>query len=40
MKRFTLIDNSTKKVSRYSEFQWNVAWFVVFIIGVSVGYLM
>lgn len=39
MKKYTLIDNETGKISNYSKFMWNFAWLFVFIMGVICGVL-
>lgn len=36
-KRFTLIDNKSGVVSQYSAMFWNLAWMLVFILGMITG---
>ena len=37
MKRYTIIDNDKKESYSYSKLEWNLAWFVVGVIGFVVG---
>ena len=38
MKKYTLTDNKTGKKYHYSFLVWNFAWFIVFAMGIIVGY--
>ena len=34
MKRYTVIDNKNSKITHYSNLEWNIAWWAVYIIGI------
>ena len=38
MKKYTLIDNEKNKKSEYGLLEWNIAWLIVFAMGVITGY--
>lgn len=40
IKRYKLIDNKTGKVSEYTSFKWELAWFIVYISCVGIGTLI
>jgi hypothetical protein len=39
MKKYTVIDNETKDKFQYSRLQWNLAWVLVFSLGILLGIL-
>lgn len=38
--RFLLLDRKTDMVSTYSQTQWNMAFFLIFVAGVGFGILL
>jgi uncharacterized integral membrane protein len=37
MKRYKLIDNKRNLIFNYTNFQWNLAFIIIFIMGIVVG---
>lgn len=35
--RYTVIDNKTHRATEYSTLDWNLAWILVFLIGLFLG---
>lgn len=40
MQKYTLIDNETGNKTYYSLFGWNLAWILVFISGILIGWCL
>lgn len=37
MKRYSLKDNNKRVIYNYSQFEWNIAWIIVYLIGFITG---
>ena len=40
MKKYSLKDNERDVISHYSRLQWNIAWILVYLIGMLTSYLI
>ena len=40
MKRYIVINNQRNITSKYSTLQWELAWKIVFVLGIFTGYLI
>jgi hypothetical protein len=40
MKRYTVIDNKTDRISHYTNLEWNLAWWGVWLMGIGLGIML